>query len=108
VVHAGAQLDFQVITFGQIVRSVHEIEEFERPHRMVERQISGPMKLWLHRHEYQSTPEGVLKRDIVEFQLPGGLLGMLLSDAKVCNHLEDGFYYREQRLNDLIAQGVLG
>ncbi|SFI86537.1 Ligand-binding SRPBCC domain-containing protein [Planctomicrobium piriforme] len=107
VVHEGARLDFQVITFGQIIKSSHQILEFERPRLVVERQIAGPMKSWLHRHEYEAVPEGVLKRDIVEFQLPGGLIGLLLSESKICSHLEDGFYYREQRLQELIASGEL-
>jgi len=107
VIEQGSRLDFQIITFGQIVKSTHQIIEFERPRLVVEQQVLGPMKSWVHRHEYSATPEGVLMRDQVDFQLPGGLIGLLLSESKVRDHLEDGFFYREQRLRELIDQGII-
>lgn len=107
VIEQGSRLDFQIMTFGQVVKSTHQIMEFDRPRLVVEQQILGPMKSWIHRHEYTAIPEGVLMRDVVDFQLPGGLIGMLLSESKVRDHLEDGFYYREQRLKELIAQGII-
>lgn len=107
VVERGSRLDFQIITFGQIVKSTHQIVEFERPSLVVEQQVAGPMKSWSHSHEYTPTPEGVLMRDRVEYQPPGGLIGLLLTEAKVRDHLEDGFFYREQKLKQLISQGQL-
>jgi ligand-binding SRPBCC domain-containing protein len=107
VIEEGSRLDFQIITFGQIVKSTHQIIEFKRPTRVVEQQITGPMKSWVHTHEYIPQGNGVLMRDIVDFQMPGGLLGMLLSESKVRDHLEDGFFYREQRLKELISSGQI-
>lgn len=107
VVELGSRLDFQIITFGQIVKSTHQIVQFDRPRTVVEQQIIGPMKTWTHTHEYLPDPQGVLMRDVVDFQLPGGLIGLLLSESKVRDHLEDGFFYREQKLKSLIAQGQL-
>ncbi|HWL06885.1 MAG TPA: SRPBCC family protein [Planctomicrobium sp.] len=107
VLHTGARLDFQIITFGQLIKSSHEIVEFDRPHIVIEQQVTGPMKAWRHRHEYEANGNGTLMRDVVEFQLPGGILGLMLSESKVCDHLEDGFFYREQRLKELIASGEL-
>ena len=107
IIEQGARLDFQIITFGQVVKSTHQIMEFDRPNLVIEQQIIGPMKSWVHRHEYHSVPEGVLMRDQVDFELPGGLIGLLLSESKVRDHLEDGFFYREQKLKELISQGIL-
>ena len=107
VLYEGAQLDFQIITFGQVVKSTHLISTVDRPSVVIEKQVKGPMKAWTHRHEYVATDEGVLKRDFVEFELPGGLLGLMLSADKIRDHLEDGFYYRDEKLNELIDQGLL-
>lgn len=107
VVEEGSRLDFQVVTFGQIVKSTHQIMKLDRPRLIIEQQVAGPMKQWIHRHEYEPSAGGVLKRDTINFELPGGLLGLLLSEAKVRDHVEDGFYYREQRLKELIRQGQL-
>jgi len=107
IIEHGSRLDFQIITFGQVVKSTHQIMQFERPRLVEEQQIQGPMKAWVHRHEYTATPEGVLMQDRVDFELPGGLIGLLLSESKVRDHLEDGFFYREQKLNELITQGLI-
>jgi ligand-binding SRPBCC domain-containing protein len=105
VVQEGSQLDFQIITFGQVVKSTHRIVKLDHPTLVIEEQVSGPMRSWKHRHEYEAAPGGAIKRDIVDFQLPGGLLGLLLSESKVRDYLDDGFFYREQRLQELIQQG---
>jgi ligand-binding SRPBCC domain-containing protein len=107
VIQQGSMLEFQLITYGQVVKAAHKITQLERPYLVVEQQITGPMRAWIHRHEYEATDNGCIKRDLVEYQLPGGLIGLLLSESKVRDHLEDGFYYREQRLKELIAQGQL-
>ena len=41
----------------------------------------------------------------VSLELPGGLIGLMLSEAKVKDHLENGLYYRDQKLSELIQQG---
>ncbi len=107
VLHPGARLDFQIITFGQLINSSHEIAAYERPNQVVEQQVVGPMKSWVHRREFVANGNGVLLRDVVDFVLPGGLIGLLLSESKVRDHLEDGFYYREQRLLELIQAGEI-
>ncbi|WP_437187392.1 SRPBCC family protein [Planctomicrobium sp. SH668] len=107
VVELGSKVDFQVITFGQVVKTSVEITKFEQNRIVVETQTSGPMKSWEHIYEYIPTPEGVILRDVVDFQLPGGLLGLMLSESKVRDYLEDGFYYREQKLKALIEKGEL-
>jgi len=106
-ISAGSKLEFEIVSFGQKIRATHEIIQFERPRLVVEKQLSGPMKSWRHEHEYVPTAAGSVKRDRVDFQLPGGLLGFLLSDEKIINHLEDGFYFRQQQINKLIEQGQI-
>ncbi|WP_437203963.1 SRPBCC family protein [Planctomicrobium sp. SH664] len=107
VLAAGSQLDFQIVTMGQVVKSTHRIAQFEHAKLVVEQQVTGPMKAWMHSHIYEPTGTGVILRERVEYQLPGGLLGFLLTESKINDHLEDGFFYRDQKLNDLIKQGVI-
>jgi len=107
VIETGSRLDFQIVTFGQIVKSTHQIIQFDSPRLVVEQQVTGPMKSWVHTREFSLINDGVLLRDTVDFQMPGGLLGMLISESKIRDHLEDGFYYREQKLKTLIEQGQL-
>ena len=107
VTSEGAQLDFQIMTMGQVIKASHKITAFERPRQVIEQQITGPMKAWVHHHTYEVTSAGTVKRDRIEFQLPGGLIGLLLSESKVKDHLEDGMFHNEQKLRELIQQGVI-
>lgn len=101
------EIDFKIVSFGQVHRITHKIIEISENSQLVEEQTSGPMKLWRHTHKYESTDNGCVKLDIVEFAPPGGLVGFFLTEDKVSDHLEDGFCYREEKLQQLISQGEL-
>ncbi len=107
VLSHGSVLDFKIVSFGQVIEITHKITEFSPASFVVETQTKGPMKSWIHSHTYETTSNGVVKRDRVEFQLPGGLLGFLLSEDKVIDQLEEGFFYRGQQLSQLIAAGKI-
>lgn len=107
VIERGSRLDFQIITFGQLVKSSHHIVEFSRPLLVVEEQLEGPMKSWIHRREYEATADGVVLRDVVDFEKPGGIVGLLLTESKISDHLEDGLFYREQRLKEFVSNGEI-
>lgn len=106
-IESGVELDFKIVNFGQVLSITHKITAYEPCVLVVEEQIEGPMAAWTHRHEYEETENGVIKRDIVEFEKPGGIIGFLLSDDKITDQLEDGFHYRNQQLLKLINTGVI-
>jgi len=106
-IEAGIELDFKIVSFGQVHEITHKITTFEPHVLVVEEQIEGPMAAWTHRHEYEDTDNGVIKRDIVEFEKPGGIIGLLLSNDTISDQLEDGFHYRNQQLLKLIDTGVI-
>ncbi|TWT57611.1 hypothetical protein KOR42_09730 [Thalassoglobus neptunius] len=103
----GVELEFQIVSFGQVHTLKHKIIEFEHGSHVVEEQLEGPMKSWQHSHRYESAEGGCLKIDIVEFEPPGGLVGFFLTEDKVIDQLENGFFYREERLKELISQGAI-
>jgi len=103
----GTTLDFKMITFGRVIEMSHEIITFTPHSVVVEDQVKGPMKSWQHTHEYVDTGNGMVKKDRIDFELPGGLIGMLLSEDKIIDQLEDGFHYRHQQLSSLIEAGQI-
>lgn len=107
IVEPGSELDFQFMTFGQVVKAKHKITDITRPHTIIEEQIQGPLQLWRHEHHFESHSNGVLMRDVIEFELPGGILGMLLKEETVIGQLEDGFLHRQTQLSQLISQGEI-
>lgn len=107
VLSHGVELEFQIVSFGQVHSLKHKIVEFESPRLVVEEQLEGPMKSWRHLHIYESHESGCLKIDKVEFDPPGGMIGFFLTEDKIVDQLEDGMFIREQRVKEFIEQGVI-
>jgi ligand-binding SRPBCC domain-containing protein len=104
-IELGSQLDFQIVSFNQVHAVSHRITDFRNAELIREELIKGPMRSWVHSHRFEPHPDGVRLIDIIEFELPGGLLGLLLSEDKVLDQLEDGFFYRAQQLQRLAQNG---
>lgn len=107
VVDVGSRIEFQLVGFGQVQQAVHEIVELIPPQRIVEVQVQGPLRSWHHQHLFESHGDGVRMIDIIDFQPPGGVLGLIVNEARLTATLEDGFFARQQQLEQLIARGEL-
>lgn len=95
----GAILEFQIQGFGQVQEGTHEIIEFNSPELFTEKQISGPLKSYLHEHRIESTGENqVTVIDRLEFEPPGGLLGFLITESKLLDLFDEGFFHRHNAL----------
>lgn len=99
----GTEFEFKIQAWGIVQTSRHEITEFRRPELFVERQVKGPLKSWRHEHRFEVGPDGkVIIIDAIEFEPPGGLLGMMATESKILDNLEDGFFHRHQQLKKLL------
>ncbi|MEZ6064540.1 MAG: SRPBCC family protein [Planctomycetaceae bacterium] len=107
VVTVGSRIRFQLVTYGQIQKMVHEIIAVDRPNLVVEKQIEGPTRAWEHRHLFQPAGDGVLMIDEIEFEPPGGVLGFIATPARICDSLEENFFARQRTLEQLVASGGL-
>jgi ligand-binding SRPBCC domain-containing protein len=62
-------------------------------------QLSGPMRRWSHRHEFQSVHrngvDGTMVRDCVEFEIGYGWLGKLLERYFVLPAMRKSFQHRQ-------------
>ena len=103
VFEQGSRFDFKVLSFGLVQHMQHEIIAFERPWQFTERQLKGPLKLWQHDHVFELQPDGqVTITDRIEFEPPGGLAGLLITENRIRDSLEDGFYHRHKELRKLL------
>jgi len=100
----GDTFQFMVQTLGQVQKIKHRITVFDAPTLFVEELIEGPLPKWIHSHSFVPVnDEQTLVRDSIEFEPPGGLLGLLLTESRIHDHLEDGFHHRHQQLQKLFA-----
>lgn len=102
--HRGAVVKFQIMGMGQVQTAVHEIVEFDAPQRFVERQIEGVLNLWEHEHIFESDGGRTHIIDRITFEPPGGLLGLLATEEKITEQLEDGFFSRNRLVKQLLEQ----
>jgi ligand-binding SRPBCC domain-containing protein len=96
----GALLEYRMRLYGLPIRWRTRIEAYEPPVGFIDKQLSGPYRLWEHTHEFFEAPEGTRMRDVVRYELPFGPLGALAHTVTVKNLLRRIFDYRR----DVIAR----
>ncbi|HLN32342.1 MAG TPA: SRPBCC family protein [Gemmataceae bacterium] len=100
--HLGAVVSLQGRRWGVTQKIVSEITRFEPDGLIVDEQREGPFKKWVHFHHLEVRDQGTLMTDRIEFETPGGLIGLVMTEALVKRELEETFVYRQQRFGELL------
>lgn len=101
----GSVVEFKVQGMGMVQHLSHEIVEIKPNSMMLERQIKGPLRLFTHRHRFISEGESQMKLiDEIDFEPPGGILGILANEDKLLDTFEDGFFHRNSELAKLFGK----
>ncbi len=103
---SGALIDYRLRVRGVPVRWRTRIEEYEPPHRFVDRQVRGLYRLWRHEHTFEEIEGGTRMTDRVVYITPlaGTWLGSILHDRLVRPDLESIFCYRRAKLAALLGE----
>ena len=104
VIELGSRLTCKVQAYGVIQQLSYEIVEFAAPERIREKMVEGPLKLWLH--DYIVEPNavgGVTLVNRIEFEPPGGMMGLIVNASRIMEALEDGFHYRGKALKKVFG-----
>ena len=100
---AGTMIDYQIRIAGIPQRWRTLIEVFETPRRFVDVQLHGPYALWRHTHEFSESAGGTTIRDSVEYEIPFGLLGVMVRRLLVRRLLEAIFDYRRAKIEEIFG-----
>ena len=101
----GAELEFRFVVYGIPQQVRYLVMKHEPFSLIVEKQIKGPFKHWQQTHRFTAAPnDETLIQFEVEFECPGGMLGMLLTPKRVCQQLDEAVDYREQRALELLSR----
>jgi ligand-binding SRPBCC domain-containing protein len=100
-IHTGTRLDYRLKWHGFPVRWRTEIETWSPPHAFSDVQVRGPYKLWHHAHTFTAEAGGTRMTDVVNYQLPLGVLGAIAHRFGVRRDLERVFDFREQMIATL-------
>src|SRR5215471_8108011 len=91
----GTMIEYQLHLRGVPIRWLSRIELWEPGRRFVDRQLRGPYRLWIHRHEFAAEAGGTRIRDHVRYALPLWPLGEITHRAFVRRELAQIFDYRQ-------------
>jgi ligand-binding SRPBCC domain-containing protein len=102
----GSRLILSGRRWGIRYRSVTEVIAFEPGVYFLEEQKEGAFRKWVHAHRFEATANaGTRVVDEIDFEPPGGMLGMLLTSAAVERELSEFFHYRNEQLAGILGIG---
>jgi len=99
----GAQIEYRLSLYGVPFSWRTEIPVWEPGKRFVDRQLSGPYRLWEHEHRFEALgPARTRIDDVVQYELPFGPLGRLAHPI-VRRKLDQIFRHRERRVAEILT-----
>lgn len=79
---------------------ISKITELDHQKSFTDFQKKGPYKFWNHQHLFFANDQGVLIKDLVDYELPLGFLGKIAHKLFVKRKLESIFDYRHKVLEE--------
>lgn len=80
------------------------ISEYRKGEMFADEMLKGPYRRWYHRHYFDEVEGGVEITDVVEYQLPLGVLGTIAHALVVRRQLEEIFDYRRDAIIRLFPE----
>lgn len=100
-IHLGQIIQYKVNPFPIISAIwVTEITYMKEKEYFVDEQKFGPYSFWHHKHYFKSISGGVEMTDIVDYKVPFGLIGRVLTKGLIKKELQNIFTYRDLVLKE--------
>jgi len=97
----GTMQEYRIRWLGVPLRWESLIAEFDEGRRFTDVQTRGPYRYWRHEHTFDDAEGGTLVRDRVQYELPFGVLGVIVHTLVVRRQLRDIFDYRANMIEDV-------
>jgi ligand-binding SRPBCC domain-containing protein len=98
VVALGTKFTVAVRRWGLSRQIVTEVVELVPDERVVEEQRNGPFAAWRLGRHFRPVDGGCELREVVTFEAPGGLLGLMLTAARIEAELRTAYEGRRDRV----------
>jgi ligand-binding SRPBCC domain-containing protein len=103
LIELGSRVVLKGRRWGIPQRVVSEITAFDAPNTFTDTQVEGPFRKWAHTHRFEAVPEGTRVGDRVEYEPPGGLLGLVARPSYLEHELQRIFEYRTKKVRELLG-----
>ena len=101
----GTTVDYRLRLFRIPFKWRSEITVWNPPYEFVDVQVSGPYKLWEHRHRFFEDSDGTVIEDRVNYRLPFWPFGEIAYPL-VHTQLKRIFRYRQETIRQLLIVGI--
>lgn len=99
----GYEVTLKIRQFLLFVMRWHvRITAYEPPHRMVDEQVAGPFKTWKQTRLLKENNGTTELTDVVEYDVPFGLLGTIANGLVIRRQVEQMFAYRQATTKRLL------
>lgn len=96
----GTKIDYRLRLRGVPIKWRSLITDWTPPFAFVDQQVRGPYRVWIHRHTFEQTADGILMRDRVDYSMIGGAL---VNRLLVRRDLDRIFEYRQEAMKRIFA-----
>jgi ligand-binding SRPBCC domain-containing protein len=90
--------------WGIAQRIVSEVIDFQPGVTFTDAQTKGPFRKWVHRHTFATVPGGTEVKDRIEYEPPGGMLGLVATVTRIDADLKWVFGFRQKQLARLLGE----
>lgn len=94
----GDRLVWQIKRWGLGQRMTVDVIDYIADQTIVMEQVQGPLKQWRHTQKFEASGTGTKLCDMVEYEPPGGILGLTVTAASIEKDLQESFAFRNSRL----------
>lgn len=101
----GSRFTVTVRRFGIRQSIASAIAAFEEGVGFTDVQVKGPFAKLVHTHRVEPAESGCRMFDRIEFEAPGGVLGLYLTNARIRDDLAASFHYRDERFRAIFGAG---
>ncbi|MBI1346797.1 hypothetical protein GC163_10975 [bacterium] len=99
ILETGSKLVFKVQGYGMVQQLEHEMVLVERPRILHEKMTKGPLPKWEHQYVVEPADNGQAALiNKIDFEPPGGMLGMILTADRILQQLEESYAHRSEAL----------
>lgn len=98
--HLGARVKVRGRRWGISHRATTEVSAFVLDERLTERQVEGTFRSWEMSQRFEASDTGTRVVTSINFEPPGGLLGLTVTEALIRRELTWFLDYRTERLQE--------
>ena len=103
IVEPGSRITIEARNLGMRHRLTTVVTAVDPNALVADEQIEGPFRKYVHERRLKESPGGVLMTEFIDYEPPGGMLGLLLSKSRLEKYVTEMYEYRVNAMRALLT-----